>query len=363
MPLGSGAIAGTAYDIDTAWLATRLGFARVVANSIDASAIATSSRRSSTPARWRWSTRPAGRGRHHLLDRGIRILRDRTTAVATGSSLMPQKKNPDPLELVRGKSGKAIGMLTGWLATMKGLPLGYNKDLQEDKAVAFDAEDTLIACTAAYDGRRSNVVSPTGRRAHGRVGTAARDRGRRLSRRPRPALPHRARSHRPHCARPGPGGQGLFVRRRVSGQGNHAPSMRARQGDHPGCRGGCRTGPRVHGPQAVARALGETKAWLTRFTSDNPDRPLESARKQPRCSEDTSDSDSGPSGCRNGRAWRALPGVSVGRIPSGRIWCSSVSSTSHRSRQHRVHALAFGSCRYSHSPAALADGSVGVHGC
>jgi argininosuccinate lyase len=70
-------------------------------------------------------------------------------AVATGSSLMPQKKNPDPLELVRGKSGRVIGLLTGWLAAMKGTPLGYNKDFQEDKAALFDAEDTLLACTAA----------------------------------------------------------------------------------------------------------------------------------------------------------------------------------------------------------------------
>ena len=59
---------------------------------------------------------------------------------------MPQKKNPDPLELVRGQSGRSIGMLTGWLATMKSLPLGYNKDLQEDKATAFAAEDMLIGC-------------------------------------------------------------------------------------------------------------------------------------------------------------------------------------------------------------------------
>jgi argininosuccinate lyase len=59
---------------------------------------------------------------------------------------MPQKKNPDPLELVRGKSGKAVGLLTGWLTSMKGLPLGYNKDLQEDKAITFEAEDALIAC-------------------------------------------------------------------------------------------------------------------------------------------------------------------------------------------------------------------------
>ena len=64
---------------------------------------------------------------------------------ATGSSLMPQKKNPDPLELVRGKAGRVIGRLTGWLATMKGLPIGYSKDLQEDKEALFDAEDTLRA--------------------------------------------------------------------------------------------------------------------------------------------------------------------------------------------------------------------------
>jgi argininosuccinate lyase len=70
-------------------------------------------------------------------------------AVATGSSLVPQKKNPDPLELVRGKAGRAIGLLTGWLAAMKGAPLGYNKDFQEDKAAVFDAEDTLAACAAA----------------------------------------------------------------------------------------------------------------------------------------------------------------------------------------------------------------------
>jgi argininosuccinate lyase len=59
---------------------------------------------------------------------------------------MPQKKNPDPLELIRGKSGRAIGLHAGWLATMKSLPLGYNKDLQEDKATAFESEDTVLGC-------------------------------------------------------------------------------------------------------------------------------------------------------------------------------------------------------------------------
>jgi argininosuccinate lyase len=62
---------------------------------------------------------------------------------------MPQKKNPDPLELVRGKAGRVIGRLTGWLATMKGLPIGYSKDLQEDKEALFEAEDTLRASLAA----------------------------------------------------------------------------------------------------------------------------------------------------------------------------------------------------------------------
>ena len=74
---------------------------------------------------------------------------DLSDASATGSSMMPQKKNPDPLELVRGKSGRTIGRLTGWLATMKGLPSGYNKDLQEDKEAVFDAEATLSASIRA----------------------------------------------------------------------------------------------------------------------------------------------------------------------------------------------------------------------
>jgi argininosuccinate lyase len=70
-------------------------------------------------------------------------------ASATGSSMMPQKKNPDPLELVRGKSGRAIGRLAGWLVTMKGLPSGYNKDLQEDKEAVFEAEQTLLVSLVA----------------------------------------------------------------------------------------------------------------------------------------------------------------------------------------------------------------------
>jgi len=146
MPLGSGAIAGTAYDIDVAFLAERLGFSRVTANSIDTSgdrdfvatflyACAMTMVHLSRLAEdvILWSSEEFNFFEVH-------------DSVATGSSLMPQKKNPDPLELVRGKAGKAVGQLTGWLTTLKGLPLGYNKDLQEDKAIAFEAEDMVIAC-------------------------------------------------------------------------------------------------------------------------------------------------------------------------------------------------------------------------
>jgi argininosuccinate lyase len=149
LPLGSGAVAGTGYAIDTAALARRLGFSRVVTNSLDASSdrdfVAT-------------FLLAAALAMVHLSrlcedvivfgsdEFGFFELDDR---VATGSSLMPQKKNPDPLELVRGKSGRVIGRLTGWLTTMKGLPSGYNKDLQEDKEALFDAEDTLLGSLGA----------------------------------------------------------------------------------------------------------------------------------------------------------------------------------------------------------------------
>ena len=104
---------------------------------------------------------------------------------ATGSSLMPQKKNPDPLELVRGKFGRVLGRLTGWLSSMKGLPVGYSKDLQEDKEALFEAEDTVNAAVAACTSvLQRHHDQPRGDRAGG-FGTAACDRRRRLSRRPR----------------------------------------------------------------------------------------------------------------------------------------------------------------------------------
>jgi argininosuccinate lyase len=146
MPLGSGAIAGTSYPIDTEFLAETLGFSHVTLNSID-----TSGDRDFVAsflfACAMCMTRLSRLAEDVILftseEFGFFELADE---VATGSSLMPQKKNPDPMELVRGKAGRAIGVLAGWLATMKGLPLGYNKDLQEDKALAFAAEDDLAGC-------------------------------------------------------------------------------------------------------------------------------------------------------------------------------------------------------------------------
>jgi argininosuccinate lyase len=149
MPLGSGAVAGTAYDIDTAALAARLGFEGVVGNSLDA----TSDRdfvsvflHASALAMVHLSRLAEDVIVFGSEEFGFFDLDDR---VATGSSLMPQKKNPDPMELVRGKAGRAIGHLTAWLSTLKSLPSGYNKDLQEDKEAVFDAEDTLAGSLAA----------------------------------------------------------------------------------------------------------------------------------------------------------------------------------------------------------------------
>jgi argininosuccinate lyase len=149
LPLGSGAVAGTSYAVDVHALARRLGFSRVVANSIDA----TGDRdfvSSFLHAAALTMVHVSRMGEDFILftseEFGFFELADRA---ATGSSLMPQKKNPDPLELVRGKAGRVIGRLAGWLATMKGLPIGYSKDLQEDKEAVFEAEDTLVGALQA----------------------------------------------------------------------------------------------------------------------------------------------------------------------------------------------------------------------
>jgi len=149
MPLGSGAIAGTNYPVDTDALARELGFTRVAANSLDAASdrdfVA-----SFLHACALCSVHLSRLAEDLILFAGEEFgFFELADAACTGSSLMPQKKNPDPLELVRGKAGRVIGRATGFLATLKGLPSGYNKDLQEDKEAAFDVEDTTLASLRA----------------------------------------------------------------------------------------------------------------------------------------------------------------------------------------------------------------------
>src|SRR5476649_2149869 len=149
LPLGSGAIAGTAYAIDVNALAKDLGFSRIVENSMDAS----SDRDFAATFLYACAMTMVHLSR--LAEDLIILCGDEhkffelSDALSTGSSMIPQKKNPDPLELVRGKTGRAVGHLMGLLTTMKGLPSGYNKDLQEDKQTVFDTEDTLAGSLSA----------------------------------------------------------------------------------------------------------------------------------------------------------------------------------------------------------------------
>ncbi|WP_100157707.1 argininosuccinate lyase [Proteus columbae] len=145
-PLGCGALAGTAYDIDREQLAGWLGFASATNNSLDS----VSDRDHVLEL-----LSSAAIGMVHLSrfaedliffnsgEAGFIELSDKVTS---GSSLMPQKKNPDALELIRGKCGRVQGALTGMMMTLKGLPLAYNKDMQEDKEGLFDAIDTWSDC-------------------------------------------------------------------------------------------------------------------------------------------------------------------------------------------------------------------------
>lgn len=143
LPLGSGALAGTPLAIDRTTLAQELGFSSYSQNSLDA----VSDR--DFAAEFLFALALLGTHLSRLAEDvilysnpafGYITLNDR---YSTGSSLMPQKRNADPMELARGKAGRLIGNLTGLLATLKGLPSSYNKDLQEDKEAVFDSFDTL----------------------------------------------------------------------------------------------------------------------------------------------------------------------------------------------------------------------------
>ena len=150
MPLGSGALAGTTYPLDRPRVAELLGFSKISENSLDgvsdrdflldylsAASIAMMHLSRFCEELILWNTNEF---RFVEMDDGF----------ATGSSIMPQKKNPDVAELIRGKTGRVYGDLMTLLTVMKGLPLAYNKDMQEDKEAFFDARDTLVKCLTVF---------------------------------------------------------------------------------------------------------------------------------------------------------------------------------------------------------------------
>src|SRR5713226_2339073 len=143
LPLGSAALAGTSYPIDRDAVARALGFDGISRNSLDAVSdrdFCIEFASTASLIMIHLSRLAEDTILYSTTEFGFFELSD---AVATGSSLMPQKKNPDSMELVRGKAGRVFGHLAALLATMKGLPLAYNKDMQEDKEAIFDTVDTL----------------------------------------------------------------------------------------------------------------------------------------------------------------------------------------------------------------------------
>jgi len=152
MPLGSGALAGVAYDIDREFLAKELGFSNVSRNSLDAV--------SDRDFALEYEA-AASICMMHLSRLAEEVVLwssaefdfiELDEAYATGSSIMPQKRNPDVAELARGKTGRVFGSLMALLTTMKGLPLAYNRDMQEDKEGFFDTVDTLLSTLKIFAG-------------------------------------------------------------------------------------------------------------------------------------------------------------------------------------------------------------------
>ena len=143
MPLGSAALAGTSFEINREAVAKELGFDGVSANSLDAVSdrdFAVEFTSAASLVMVHLSRLAEDLILYCSAEFGFVELGD---AVSSGSSLMPQKKNPDSLELIRGKAGRVFGRNAGLLSTLKGLPLAYNKDMQEDKEAVFDAADTI----------------------------------------------------------------------------------------------------------------------------------------------------------------------------------------------------------------------------
>lgn len=152
LPLGSGALAGTAFPVDREFLAEELGFDKIIPNSVDA----VSDRDFVLLFHTMFSLLMTHLSRLCeevvLWSSSEFAFIELDDAFATGSSIMPQKKNPDVAELIRGKSGRIFGHLMQMLTTMKGLPLAYNRDLQEDKEGLFDATETIKGSLEALTG-------------------------------------------------------------------------------------------------------------------------------------------------------------------------------------------------------------------
>ncbi len=150
MPLGSGALAGTTYPLDREFVAKKLGFSAITRNSMDGVsdrdfAIELASVLSILMMHLSRFCEELVLWSSHEFS-----FVEMDDAYSTGSSIMPQKKNPDVAELIRGKSGRVYGSLTTLLTMMKGLPLAYNKDMQEDKEAIFDAVDTVKLCLPVF---------------------------------------------------------------------------------------------------------------------------------------------------------------------------------------------------------------------
>ena len=163
LPLGAGALAGTTYPIDRHMVAAELGFAVVAENSLDA--VSDRDFAIETLAALSMMMMHMSRLCEELIlwnskEYGYVEMGDNVT---TGSSIMPQKKNPDVAELVRGKTGRVYGSLISLLTTMKSLPLAYNKDMQEDKEPLFDAVDTALVSLATLNTLMRNITFKSAR--------------------------------------------------------------------------------------------------------------------------------------------------------------------------------------------------------
>ncbi len=244
LPLGAGALAGVNFDTSRMYVAEELGFRAIAENSLDAV-----SNRDFVLDYLGAAATCAG----HLSQLGGEIVLWSTTefgfcrvadAFASGSSLMPQKKNPDAAELLRAKAPRIVGRLAGFHGVLHGLPLTYNKDLQEDKEPLFDAIDTLELCLrVAREMLRRDRVRP---RADGGRGVRRVDRRHRRGRpagAPGRALPRGARDR---------------GRRRPRGGGARQGAVRAHR------RGAGRAGARCCRPTASGRCSSRARGWSRR---------------------------------------------------------------------------------------------------